>query len=39
LRIKTGPFTYEKDPVLQTIQAIQIPITENPTALAGAARS
>jgi hypothetical protein len=33
LKIKTGPFAYEKDPALKTIQAILIPITENPTAL------
>jgi hypothetical protein len=32
--IKTGPFTYEKDPVLHTVQTISIPIIENPTALA-----
>jgi hypothetical protein len=33
LRIKTGPFEYERDPVLHTIQAIRITVTENPTAL------
>lgn len=34
LKIKTGPFQYERHPVLQTIQAMVIPIVENPTALA-----
>ena len=34
LRIKTAPFTYERDPVLQTVRSIRITITENPTALA-----
>jgi hypothetical protein len=34
LRIKTCPFEYERDPVLQTVKAIRISITENPTALA-----
>ena len=34
LRIKTGPFQYERDPVLQTVQGDPISITENPTALA-----
>jgi len=34
LRIKVGPFTYERDPALNTVQGILIPITENPTALA-----
>jgi hypothetical protein len=33
LRIKTGSFEYDRDPALQTVQAIRIPITENPTAL------
>ena len=33
LRIKTGPFKYERDPALNAVQAILIPITENPTAL------
>jgi hypothetical protein len=33
LKIKTGPFLYERDPMLNTIQVIQIPILENPTAL------
>ena len=33
LRIKAAPFTYERDPALQTVQAIRISITENPTAL------
>jgi len=32
LGIKTGQFAYERDPVLQTVKAIRIPITENPTA-------
>lgn len=31
--IKTGPFTYEKDPALQIVRSISIPIIENPTAL------
>jgi hypothetical protein len=34
LRIKVGPFKYERDPALNTVQSILIPITENPTALA-----
>ena len=34
LRIKTGPFSYERDSVHQTMQVILISITENPTALA-----
>jgi hypothetical protein len=34
LRIKTAPFEYERDPLLQTVKAIRISITENPTALA-----
>ena len=34
LRIKIGPFHYERDPALQTVQTILISITENPTALA-----
>ena len=34
LRIKTGPFKYEYEPALKTVQAIRIPIMENPTALA-----
>jgi hypothetical protein len=34
LGIKTAPFEYERDPVLHAVQAIRIPITENPTALA-----
>ena len=34
LRIKIGPFQYERDPVLQTVKTILISITENPTALA-----
>ena len=34
LRIKTGPFQYERDPLLKTVQTILISITENPTALA-----
>src|ERR1019366_7244231 len=34
LRIKTGPFSYEREPVLHTVQVILISITENPTALA-----
>ncbi len=34
LRIKAGPFKYERDPALNTVQNILIPITENPTALA-----
>jgi sirohydrochlorin ferrochelatase len=34
LRIKTGPFQYERDPALQTVRAIRISITDNPTALA-----
>jgi len=34
LGIKTAPFEYERDRALQTVQAIRIPITENPTALA-----
>ena len=33
LNIKTGPFRYERDPILNTIQVILIPVTENPTAL------
>ena len=33
LGIKTAPFVYEKDPVLGTIKAIVIHVTENPTAL------
>jgi hypothetical protein len=33
LNIKTAPFKYERDPVLQTIQTIRITITENPTAM------
>lgn len=33
LKIKTGPFVYERDPALKTVQAIEIPITDNPTAL------
>jgi hypothetical protein len=33
LRIKTGPFKYERDPALHAVRAILIPITENPTAL------
>jgi hypothetical protein len=31
--IKTGPFTYEKDPALQSVHSISIPIIDNPTAL------
>jgi hypothetical protein len=34
LRIKAGPFKYERDPALNTVQAILIPITDNPTAQA-----
>ena len=34
LRIKTAPFQYERDPVLQTVRTILISVTENPTALA-----
>jgi hypothetical protein len=34
LRIKTGPFSYEREPELGTIRVILIPVTENPTALA-----
>ena len=34
LRIKTAPFAYQRDPVLQTVKTIRISITENPTALA-----
>jgi hypothetical protein len=34
LRIKTAPFEYEREPMLQGVQAIRITITENPTALA-----
>jgi hypothetical protein len=34
LRIKAGPFKYERDPALNTAQAILIPITDNPTAQA-----
>jgi hypothetical protein len=34
LRIKAAPFEYERDPAHQSIQAICISITENPTALA-----
>jgi hypothetical protein len=33
LRIKTAPFKYEKDPVLNTVKAILISVVENPTAL------
>ena len=33
LKIKTGPFDYERDPSLGTIKTILIPILENPTAL------
>ena len=33
LQIKASPFQYERDPVLQTVQAVLISITENPTAL------
>ena len=33
LKIKTGPFAYERDPKLQTVKVIIIPVTENPTAL------
>ena len=33
LRIKTGPFTYERDPQLNSVKAIRITILENPTAL------
>jgi hypothetical protein len=33
LKIKTGPFTYEREPVMQTVKVIVIPIVENPTAL------
>ncbi|HEY5915141.1 MAG TPA: hypothetical protein VJA21_31495 [Verrucomicrobiae bacterium] len=33
LKIKVGPFTYEKDPVLGTIRTIFIQVIENPTAL------
>jgi hypothetical protein len=33
LRIKTAPFRYERDPALQALHTILIPITENPTAL------
>ncbi len=36
LKIKTGPFQYERDPVHSTVQAMTIPITDNPTALAAA---
>ncbi len=34
LRIKVGPFKYERDPALNTVQSILIPITDNPTAQA-----
>ena len=34
LQIKAGPFKYERDPAPQAVQAILIPVTENPTALA-----
>jgi hypothetical protein len=34
LQIKTGPFKYERDPARNSVKAILIPITENPTALA-----
>jgi hypothetical protein len=30
---ETGPFLYENDPVLQTVQTILIPVIENPTVL------
>lgn len=33
LKIRTAPFTYEKDPQFGSIQAVLIRITENPTAL------
>lgn len=33
LRIKTGEFVYERHPVTHAALSIQIPITENPTAL------
>ena len=33
LNIKTGPFVYERDPKLQTVEIILIPVTDNPTAL------
>jgi hypothetical protein len=33
LKIRTAPFSYERDPVLGTIKTIVIPIVENPTAL------
>jgi hypothetical protein len=33
LKIRTGPLTYEQDPELRKVQAILIPILENPTAL------
>jgi len=33
LKIKTAPFVYEKDPILNTVQGIVIQIVENPTAL------
>ena len=34
LKIKTGPLVYERGPVVKKVQAILIPIIENPTALA-----
>jgi hypothetical protein len=33
LQIKTGPLVYERHPELNTVCAILIPVTENPTAL------
>ena len=33
LNIKTGPFVYERNPKLQTVKVIVIPVTDNPTAL------
>ena len=33
LKIKAGPFDYERDPRLQTVEVIIIPVTDNPTAL------
>lgn len=33
LKIRAGPLVYERDPKLQTVEVIVIPITDNPTAL------
>ncbi len=33
LKIKTGEFVYTRDPVLNTIKSVAIPVLENPTAL------